>query len=62
MRHGPGEAIKLPNADDVEAPLVSIGHQPVKLRHGVFRTGDASVDVLAGDVPTSSLTVLSQLP
>jgi hypothetical protein len=45
MRDAPGEAVELPNYNDIEAPLMCVYHEPVKLRTPILRAGYPDVDV-----------------
>ena len=53
MRHASREPIELPNDDGIKAPAMSVSHQTIELRSAFFRSGDADVDVLAGDLPSA---------
>jgi hypothetical protein len=45
MRNGTGEAVKAPHDHDIEAALMSIGHEAVKLRTLIFAATDSNVEV-----------------
>jgi hypothetical protein len=38
MRNTPGEAVELPDGNNVEPPSMRIGHHPVKFRPRIFGT------------------------
>jgi hypothetical protein len=61
MRDAPGETVELPNHDDIEAPLMRVYHEPVKLRTPILRARYADVDVL-GRRPAAALTVFGEIP
>src|ERR1035438_9012316 len=62
MRDGPCEPIEAPDAYDIEPPPMCVGHQTVQFWTGIFRSADARINVLAGDVPAACLYELPQLP
>ena len=45
MRNGAGEAVKAPHDHDIEAALMSIGHEAVELRTLVFAATDSKIEV-----------------
>src|SRR5713101_1415296 len=61
MGDGTGEAVKLPDRYHVESPLVRVGHETVERGPLLFRAGDPSVYVLAGNCPPAPLAILTQL-
>ncbi|MGC1686282.1 MAG: hypothetical protein WA734_11735 [Candidatus Acidiferrales bacterium] len=61
MSHGAGESIEAPDADDIKASPVRIGHELVQLRTLFFHSRDSRIYIFVGDGPAASLAVVPQL-
>lgn len=53
MPDRPGEPVESPDGDDIYTAGVDGGHEEVELRTTITGAGDAQVDVLALDRPSS---------
>src|ERR1700680_3333861 len=61
MRNGTGEAVETPHDYDIEAALMSIGHEAVELRALVFAATDSNVEVGIDQTPAARLGELLKI-
>jgi hypothetical protein len=61
VRNRASKAVKLPNFDRIEPPLVPVNHQALKFRPLLFGAGYPNVHIFAENLPSTPLAVLSKL-
>jgi hypothetical protein len=60
--HGSSKTVKPPDGYHVEASFVCVGHKPVQIRPGIFRTAHSIVNVHAYQLPAARFRELLELP
>src|SRR5215469_666981 len=61
MAHRSAKAVELPDHNRIESATVRVRHEPVQFRPRILCAAHTRIDVLAGDLPSSALTVFADL-